>query len=316
MNEVFQKIKKTIESSKTTLVSAHEDPDGDTIGSMIALSLLLRNLGLQVTMYSPDPIPHIYAFLPNIDEVKREIKSGSHFDLGIAVDAGDIKRVRIPIDKISRTVINIDHHPDNTMFGHINYVERVSSVAEQIYKLCGFLGIKIDRDMAECLYAAMITDTGNFRYENTTVETFKIAADLLKAGADPNKIAINIYDTKSISSLRILAEALRKIDSTPDGRIVWAEVTKEMMKGTSASSEDLTGIVDHLRSVKGAEVAILFREEEKRVKVNFRSKEKINVSKIAKSLGGGGHIRAAGCVIAGKLHDVKKKVIDKVLRSI
>ncbi|MCX5726078.1 MAG: bifunctional oligoribonuclease/PAP phosphatase NrnA [Candidatus Saganbacteria bacterium] len=316
MKEVFRKIKKAVKGANTVIVVSHEDPDGDTIGSMIALSLMLKKLGKKVTMYSPDPIPHIYSFLPHAKEVKSKVGKKSHFDLGIAVDAGDIKRVRIKVKELSSVVINIDHHPDNTMFGDINYVERASSVAEQIYKLCNYFGVRIDREMGECLYAAMITDTGNFQYENTSVETFKIASDLLRAGVAANKVAINIYERRTLSSLKLLAEALKNVGTAKGGKVIFTSITEDAMRKVCALPEDLTGIVDHLRSVIGAEVAILFREEGGRVKVNFRSKEKVNVGSIAKSFGGGGHFRAAGCVIPGKLNGIMKRVIARVLKSI
>ena len=318
-NGALKKIKTALSKTKSALVVCHIDPDADTIGSMLATALMLKQLKFDVEMLSIDPIPSTYNFLPQISEIKRSISQDAMFDVAIIVDAGDIGRIGegISLRERAKIIINIDHHPDNTMFGDINFVEQVSSSAELVYNLCKHLKIPISPDMAICLYTAIITDTGNFRYENTTISTFLIAAELVRRGASPNEIASKIYDTKSISSLKVLALALEKIESSPDGKIVWTAVTDEMLEQAHALGEELTGIVDHLRSAASAQVALLFREEKnKEIKINLRSKEKVNVQKIAAKLGGGGHRRAAGVVLSGSLEEVKKKVLEEVQKHL
>ncbi len=315
-NAAFKKIKRALCRAHKVLVACHVDPDADTIGSMIAMMLLLKTFKIQATMFSSDDIPEMYGFLPHILDIKRTLPEKTKYDVAIAVDAGDTARVGdgINLKNIAGTLINIDHHPDNTMFGDINLVERVSSSAELVYDLCKYLKIRISKDMATCLYTAIITDTGNFRYENTAVSTFNIAADLLRSGASPNQISNNIYETKSIPSLKVLAYALEGIQVALEGSVVWSCITADMLGKAHAKGEDLTGIVDHLRSVKSAEVAILFREEAGIIKINLRSRKKINVQKIASELGGGGHARAAGVSIGGRLPDVVDRVL-KVVRK-
>jgi len=313
---VLQKIKKALSSAKTALVLCHVDPDADTIGSMIAVSLILRRLKIKAQMVSHDRIPQTYDFLPMISKIAHEIPDATRYDVVITVDAADIRRVGENFNARGKAglLINIDHHPDNTRFGDINFVAKVSSAAELVYDLCNYLKVPISKDIAVCLYTAIITDTGNFKYENTTGSTFKIASDLLRAGVSPSRIAGRIYDTKSLSSLKVLAAALQRTGVSDDGRVIWTSVTDEMVDRASARGEELTGIVDHLRSVKGTEVALLFREHKGKIKVNLRSKEKVNVQKIAAELGGGGHIRAAGVSLDGSLDDVRDKVLA-VVRS-
>jgi len=310
-NGLFEKIRKAVKSAKTALVATHIDPDGDAIGSAIASAMLLHQLGLNVTIYSADGVPAIYRFLPWANRIKHELPVGARFDLAITVDASDLDRVgkKIKLREVVPFIINIDHHPDNSLYGDINYVERISSVAEQIYKLCKYFKVKLNREMAENIYTAMITDTGNFRYENTSVSTFLLAAELLKAGVKTHEITTRIYDTKSLASLKIMAKALAQLDFSGNGKVAWSTLSHSMMMESCARGEDLIGLVDLIRSLDGVEVAILFREERDRIKINFRAKHKVNVGEIAAHFGGGGHAKAAGAILAGKLDDVKKRVV-------
>jgi phosphoesterase RecJ-like protein len=318
MKETFAAIKKALKGARNALVVSHIDPDGDSIGSMLALGRILARMGVPATCYSQDGVPRIYRFLPGAGEVKNKIDPNQHYDLLFAVDASDLNRLgdKAPLREIARIIINIDHHPDNTQYGDINYVEKSSSTAELVYKLTKYLKFRIDREMAENLYVALITDTGNYRYENTSVTTFIMAEDMLKAGVDTHRITTLIYDTKSIAGIRIQAAALATLRTSPDRKVAWATVTLEMMEKTGAKGEDLVGLVDQIRSIEGVEVAILFREDDGKTKVNLRSKEKISVSEIARRFGGGGHIRAAGATLEDDIESAQKKVISEVLKYI
>jgi phosphoesterase RecJ-like protein len=315
MKQAFAQIKERLKSAKSALVTAHVDPDGDAVGSMLAMGMVLEQCGLKVNYYCADFPPRIYRFLPGTEKIKREVPAGSLFDLAVVLDSSDISRIGEGIDlrQIAKVIINLDHHPDNTMFGDINYVTKASSVAEEVYDLAKYLEAKIDRRIADCLYAAIITDTGNFRYENTNVKTLQIAAELLKAGVNTHEISTRIYDTRSLAAVRIAALAMAEMQITPDHKAAWMVVTAEMMAKTGAKGEDMIGMVDCLRSIEGVEVAILFREEKDgTVKVNFRSKDKLNVSEIARRFGGGGHIKASGATLEGKPQEVVKRVIAEV----
>jgi len=313
MQEVISAIRK----AKSAIILTHMDPDGDAIGSMIAVHLALKEMGKRTSMYCKDPVPEMYNFLPESGKVKDSLNGGK-YDIAIAVDCGDSKRVEGGIDLkgLAGTVINIDHHPDNTKFGDINLIEKISSVSEILFKLFKKMRLKMSQDIAVCLYAGIMTDTGNFRYDYTTPETLLIAASLAKAGAEISRIAMAVYETKTLSSVRILGAAMYRLETSQSGHVAWTVLPKQLMDSLGAKSEDLTGLVDQIRTIKGVEVAILFREEDDGIKVNFRSKFKANVSDIAKALGGGGHIRASGAIMQGTLEEVKEKVLAEVFKVI
>lgn len=316
--KLFEKIRKELKKAESALVAGHMDPDGDSIGSSLAVAMLLEKLDITTTIYSQDGIPKVYHFLPWTERVQNKLEPSRRFDLAIVLDSSGIDRLgsKINIRDVAKVVINIDHHPDNTQFGDINYVENSSSAAEQVYQLCKYLKIEVDRKMAECLYVAMITDTGNFRYENTSEVTFEIAAELLRYGVETHEITTRIYDTKSIPSIKINALALSQLEFSDDRKLAWCAVSEEMMRKARAKSEDLIGLVDQIRSIEGVEVAILFREEREKIKVNFRSKHRINVSEVAKCFGGGGHIKAAGAIVEGNLEKVKQRVTAETLKYV
>ena len=311
----YQKVLKLLKKAKTVLIISHVDPDGDSIGSALALERLLSKLKIKSTLISVDGVPKVYRFLPGANRFKKIIPR-KICDLAITIDCGDLKRVG-PFDlkKVTKIIVNIDHHPDNTLFGQINLAEPISATAEHIYRLAKLAQIKIDKEMATDLYTAIITDTGNFRYDNTTPEILEAAADLVKSGAKPDRIAHQVYETKTPSALKILGMALAGIEKSKDGKVAWTVITQDMIKKASSSDDELSGLVDYLRSIRGVEVAVLIHENRNgKVKINLRSKEKVNVSEIARKLGGGGHIRAAGAILEGKPEEVKKKVLDTVLR--
>ena len=293
------------------LICMHVDPDGDTIGSACALSLILEKLQKQYKIYSPDSIPQIYSFIKNSQNTVKEPEPGKIYGAVIAVDCGDIRRIAggAQIKELGRVLINIDHHEDNTLFGDINHVKKASSTGEIIYDLAGELDVKIDTDIANALYAAIITDTGSFRYNNTTAKVFEIARDLTKCGISPNEIANRLYDSRTMSEIKMLGRALEKIESFCDGSIAVIALTNDDVTACGATPEEMRGIVDHIRSLKDVEIAIFMRETEKnRIKINFRSKT-FDIQKIAKALGGGGHKRASGVILEGSLDEVKNKVI-------
>lgn len=316
MKNTLEKIKRAVKNARSAIILSHVDPDGDSIGSTLALGLILEKLGVTATLCCQDDVPRIYRFLPGAEKIKKCLLSRERFDLAFALDASDLDRLgkSINLKECSNSIINIDHHPDNALFGGINLVSNSSSTAELIFKLCNFLKVKIDLNIAECLYVALITDTGNFRYENTSVETFKMASDLLRAGIKTHELTTRIYDNKTIASLKIAASALANLGLSPDRKVAWVKVTEEMMQKTGAKGEDLIGMVDCLRSIEGVEVAIFFREDKGKIKINFRSKEKANVSEIASRFGGGGHKKAAGAIVPGELEPVSQKVVAEVLK--
>jgi phosphoesterase RecJ-like protein len=312
---MLKKITETIKKANSFIIVSHLDPDGDTMGSMIALGEILEIMGKKVTLFCQDPVPDIYHFLPHASKVKTEIPSTQKYDLGIVVDAGSIKRVGRGIEALlqAKQVINIDHHSDNTLYGDINLVQSVSSVAEIIFELAESLKVKLTPSIAQCLMAALMTDTGTFRYDNTTVRTLEIAVSLTRSGAVPSQIAKEVYESKPLSAMQLMAKALSNAKTSKNGRLIWTFVSRSSMNKMGARDQDAMGIVDVLRSIKGVEVAVVIREYRVgKVKVNLRSKTNINVSRIAKKLGGGGHPRAAGAILEGKPADLIEKIVKTI----
>lgn len=291
------------------------DPDGDALGSMIAMAMIMEKLQVKATMYSHDGVPKVYRFLPWSDKIVDRIPD-REFDLLITVDSSDITRIGAKKIK-AKKVINIDHHVDNTEFGDINFVESLSSVGELIYKLALEYKVEIDKEMADALYVSIITDTGNFKYSNTLPSTFEVARDLVVCGANPSVLATLSYDTKTLEGLKILAKALSKAKTAKSKKVIWSTISLEEAEEVGAEQGDLVGIIDQLRTLWESEVAVFFREEKpKLIKANFRSKGQVNVSKIAKKFGGGGHPQASGVVIEGELEETSKKIIDAVIEAV
>jgi len=307
MNDIV----KAIHASKSFLICMHIDPDGDTIGSASAFASIVERTGKEFKIFSPNKIPDIYGFIKHMDKVSYEIGPSEHFDVLVAVDCGDIKRIgkEEKIRSLADIIVNIDHHKDNTGFGNVNYTRISSSTGELIYDLTKEMKFDIDKEMAEALYVAITTDTGRFKYDNTSAKTFEAAADLVKKGVDPHDISVKVYESRNMSEIRILGRALDKIETSPDGKIAWIKITGKDLSETGSRNEELNGIVDYLRSIKSVEVAYFLRElGGGKIKLNFRSKSK-NVQKIAKEFNGGGHNMAAGAVIDGNIDEVADKVL-------
>lgn len=310
----MEKIVEAINKAGSFLLCMHVDPDGDTIGSASALSSMLEKLGKNISIYCSGRIPEVYKFLKYSDKVSSSIDDSARFDAIIALDCADSKR--IPgfdrIEKLSDLVINIDHHVDNTKFGDINFIKKCSSTGELIYNLSKKLGIELDADMATSIYSAIVTDTGNFKYDNATAKVFKIAAALVEAGADPHDIAIKIYESKTRSEMKILAKALGKAETILDGQVAYTWLTKSEIESTGALDEEMSSIADRIRALKGVDIAVFLREmSDGKVKVNLRSKQR-NIQMVAKELGGGGHQRASGVVMEGPVEEARDKLLAAI----
>ena len=285
------------------LLTAHEGPDGDALGSLLGMHHLLTQLGKDSVMFlaaKEFPLPIEYRFLP-LEEVFHEAPADMADRSAIFLDCGNIDRM--PVDFLAADglfTINIDHHHDNTEFGDVNLVEiDASCTAEIVYELAILLGARITAEMATALYVGLITDTGKFMYENTNARTHRIAADLIEAGVDVDETYRRLYEHVPLEKLRLLSRALDGIQHHCGGALVLAYVTAADYEASGAGEEMTEGIIDHLRSVEGARVAALIRDLGDRGraarKVSLRSSDgKIDVSAIARATGGGGHKRAAG----------------------
>jgi len=311
-----KEIKTAIKRFDRFLVSAHINPEGDSIGSQIAMASLLRRLGKEVLVMNESPVPHLLRFMNGAENISKEIPRNFNFQAAIILDCPDLTRVGKVSECIDKgaTVINIDHHVSNVNFGKYNWVDTgSSSVGEMVFELFKAFKLKIEYDEAVAMYIAIMTDTGSFKYTNTSSKTHRVVAELIERGVGPYDMYEKIYETSSLQDINLLGEALQTLKVSDDGKVARLWVTKKMLKKTKASLEGTEGIINFGRSIAGVEIAVFFRETgtEGRIKVSFRSKGRIDVNKLASFFKGGGHATASGCTVFGKMEEVEKKVLAK-----
>ncbi len=314
--ETMENIIQTIKGSNTIYISSHVNPDGDNIGSTLALAMALKKINKDVTPLLTGKIPSDYKFLPSIDLYEDYSGEIHPIDLFIALDSGDADRLgkNKPILDIAKNVINIDHHISNTNFGNINLVDlKASATGEIIFDLINAMNIEIDIDIATCLYTAISTDTGSFIYDNVTANTHEIIADLIRVGIDKSEINIQLYGSRSMEKTRLFIEALSTLKLFNNNKIAVVQVTQQMLLDTGTTLDDTEGIISFVREIDSVEVACILKESEKlKTKISMRSKKYIDVSEIAGNFGGGGHIRAAGGTIYENINDAESIVINKI----
>jgi phosphoesterase RecJ-like protein len=309
---------ETLRRCQKILVSAHKNPDGDALGSQLALMLALEKLSKTVTAHNLDPVPEIYRFLPHAHRIKTGLPVKGRYDAYIVVDA-DPPRAGLFNEKYPADIlINIDHHVTNSHEWPLTWLDPdAAACGEMIYNLIRELGVTIDRDIALCLYTAIFTDTGSFRYSNTSPSSMKIAAAMLEAGADPWIVTENVYESFAYRRLKLLGQVLTGMERSEDGRVAWVVITEELYRQTGTTAEDTDSFINFVRSVKGVEVAVLFRQtEESQYKLSLRSKGRVDLSVLAQSFGGGGHKNAAGGIMNGALEDVKRTVVNSVVKAV
>ena len=284
------------------LVVTHENPDGDALGSLLAATLALRQLGKDVRMYLPGhtPLPREYAFMP-LDELVRERPEDAGERVLLAVDCAKEDRIGDEaLLAVAPLVLDVDHHHDNTRFGNVNLiVADASSTGEVLRDVFAELGVELTPELAEPLYIALVTDTGRFQYANTTPKAFRLAAELVEAGADIHAVFQEVYESVEFAKLKLLAHALDRAEVLEGGRIVVSHLLRSDFVDAGASEPYSEGIIDYLRAVEGAELAVLVREQlaqrAQAYKGSLRSSiDELDVSAIARRFGGGGHRQAAG----------------------
>lgn len=314
IEDIVHEIKKR----EKILITTHINPEGDAIGSSLALALALSSIGKKISFYTADPVPNMLKFLPHCEMIKQVKKVNERFDAVIAVDCGDLGRVGfLSADNIPGDVLlNIDHHKTNDNFGTFNLVEEVVASAELVYQVIRDLSIPITPEIATCIYTAILTETGSFRYANTNKNAFKISEEMVGFGADPWAIAEQVYNRNSHGRIRLIGQILSNLGISDNGKIAWIIVREQMYKETGTTKEDVEDIINFPRSIEGVEVAILFRESKNDWKLSLRSNGNVDVSALATEFGGGGHSMAAGFFIKGDLEDVKQRVIGRVEKSL
>ena len=303
-------IKQEIMSSKNIVILTHDVPDGDAIGSSLAMYLGLKQLGKDVDVVIPK-FSKTFAFLPSINEIKTEGRM-ENYDLAIALDCGDIKRLNgfANYFEYANCRISIDHHEANTMFADYNFVNPTAPACSQILiMVLKELGVEITQDIGTCLLTGIITDTGGFKYQNVKAETFEFAAELLSKGLNVSGIYRNVLQTISKEKFELRKIAINRIELLENGKIAFTYITKKDEE--QAKTEDHDGIGEIGRDIEGVEVSIFLREtDENTYKISLRSNDYINVSDICLLFNGGGHIRAAGGTISGlSFEKAKDKIV-------
>jgi phosphoesterase RecJ-like protein len=311
---MIERILQLIDQNQTFLVAAHASPDGDAIGSTLALTNALLEMGKEVVAYNADHLPLEYAFLPGYQSVVSHVDSSRKFDAGFVLDAGELSRAGDWIRQSCETLVNIDHHPYSEDFGEIYYVDtKACSTGVLVYRLLQAAGHEITGNVAICVYTAIISDTGSFRYSNANPEAFSVAGEMVAAGVDPWSIASGLYESQEEQRLRLLAMALPTLRVSQCGLYASVTVTLDMYEVTGAKPEHTDRFINYPRSIRCVEVAIFFRQiSENNFKVGFRSKGSIDVGSLARAMNGGGHYNAAGATAEGSLEDVQQWVFGKV----
>ena len=307
---MLSQVVELVEKKDRFAITSHVRPDGDSLGSSLGLYWLLRALDKEVEVTMRDMAPHAYQQLPGADAIRVTPAVDRPYDAVFVIECSDIDRPGL-IDLEKQFVVNIDHHSTTALFGAINWIDSTASaVGEMIYNLCKATGVRVTKEIAECVYTALLTDTGSFHYSNTTERTFKIASELVRTGIKPAKTAEAIFGSYEWPKIELLSLVLATAKRDETGHIAWMEQTLEMQEQTRASEEDADGFVNYPLSVGEVEATALFKECSPGVyRTSLRSKGDVNVAKVAEQFGGGGHRNAAGCTLKGNLESVERQVV-------
>lgn len=317
----FAEIAQALRAHNKFAVLSHVRPDGDALGSTIALALSLKELGKEVKAWNEDGMLEKYNFLAEAELLTTPPSSAEDFDVGIALDTAVQNRLgtALPAVRNAKLWINIDHHPSNPRYGDLVYIDPSAPATGQIlYEFLKNQKFPITPAIAENLYAAISTDTGSFQYPNTTARTFQIAAELVGCGVDVGRVSQLLYENFPRRRIELLRELLGTMHFGCDGKLAWFSLSQRAAVALAVLPEDNEGLIDHLRAIHGVVVAIFFEElTDGKVRVSMRSKdEAVDVCAICKEFGGGGHVLAAGARVSGALSEVEKRIVEKACAAI
>jgi phosphoesterase RecJ-like protein len=317
--KVPEKLIQALLSNRHFTIASHISPEGDAIGSAIALALVLKRLDKDVSVYIRDGVPEIYRFMPHYEIVESTLDMDSLEErILIIVDCNEPKRIGVEGELKCKTSIVIDHHETRKDYGDIKWIEPTSSATGlMIYYLIKELKVEITPDIATNLYVAIAEDTGTFRYGNTTSEVFRVAAELVDRGASPGWVAINLYESWSTKRFNLLREMLNTLQIYNSGplKVAITVITEDMFKKTGTDASDTEDFSNIPRILKEVDVSVLLRQDgPNKWKASMRSKGDVNVATVAKEFGGGGHKNAAGFITQGDLEEIKAEVIEKIKR--
>ena len=313
----FAEIGRALRDHQRFAVLSHVRPDGDALGSQLALALSLQELGKTVRVWNEDGMLEKYSFLPHAELLTKPPAAKEDVDLVVALDTAVQTRLGTALDAVgsAKMMINIDHHPSNPAYGDLVYVDPASPATGQIlFELIADQKLPLTKEIAENLYVAISTDTGSFQYPNTTARTFEIAAGLIRIGVDVGRVSQLLYENYPRRRIELLRELLGTMRFEGKGRVASFSLSLEMAKRLGVLPEDNEGLIDHLRAIRGVIVAVFFEElPDGKVRVSMRSKsEEADVCAICMKFGGGGHTLAAGARVRGTLAEVEQKVLEAI----
>jgi phosphoesterase RecJ-like protein len=308
-----------IEAHETFLVTCHRGPDGDAIGSVLAFCHLLWNLGKEATPYSTDQLPYTLEFLPGSDRIVSGQQPGPQHDVVAVLDCGSFERVSpdFRVDRSVSRVLCVDHHLtiDSSFADVMVHDAEASSTGELIYRLAVVLGAPLTPEIAKCLYAAIHTDTGGFRYSTTSAASLAAASELVRAGVNVWEIASEIYENYPEGRIRLLGQVLETLERSSCGRLAFITVSTEMYEQTDTGPEMLDGFINYARGISGVEVAAQIRQTDPgKYRVSFRSRGRVNVAELAEGFGGGGHHNAAACRLDGEPREIIERLTEELNR--
>ena len=317
--KTITKVAQAIKKADNFLITSHINPEGDSLGSQLAVATLVASLGKNFIIVNNDKVPGHYRFLPKAHLITHSAKApDKKFNTSIVVDCPNLKRTGRVKAFVEKTdfIINIDHHPDNKMFGNVNWAEKdASSAGEMIYRLYKELECKITKEAALYLYISILTDTGSFNYSNTSSATHEVISELLGHGIEPYTISKKIYENKTLGEMKLLGRVLSNIKVDMGGKVAYMVVRKKDFKETKTTPLACENFVNFARSLESVDVAFVMRENIKKsgiFNVSFRSKGIIDVGKIASFFGGGGHKNASGCTVKGEFSLAKKRILKRI----
>jgi phosphoesterase RecJ-like protein len=317
VNAKFAEIGRALREHQRFAILSHVRPDGDALGSQLALGLSLQQLGKTVRMWNEDGMLEKYRFIPRADLLTKPPAAPEDVDVAVALDTAIQTRLGTALHAVrsAKLWINIDHHPSNPGYGDIVCIDANSPATGQIlFEIMNSEKFPIDREIAENLYVAISTDTGSFQYPNTTTRTFEIAAALVRAGVEVGRVSQLLYENFPRRRVELLRELLRTMRFDGKGKVASFSLSLKMANDLGALPEDNEGLIDHLRAIRGVIVAIFFEElADGKVRISMRSKnDAVDVCAIAQKFGGGGHVLAAGARVRGTLAEVETKVLEAV----
>jgi phosphoesterase RecJ-like protein len=307
---MLSQVVELIEAKRKFAITSHRRPDGDSLGSSLGLYWLLRALDKDVEVIMRDPVPHAYQQLPGAKNVRVTPGVDNSYHAVFVIECSDVTRPGL--DELEKQfVVNIDHHSTTALFGKINWIDSTASaVGEMIYNLCKATGVRVTKEIAECVYTALITDTGSFHFSNTTERTFKVASELLRTGVKPAKAAEAVFASYPWSRIQLMGAVLSTARRDSTGRVALLRHSLEMQHTAHSSDEDADGFVNYPLTVGEVEAVAMLRESEPGVyRTSLRSKGEVNVAKVAEKFGGGGHRNAAGCTLRGTWEEAEEKII-------